>query len=117
MANGVQEFLDDLIASIENFRAKVERLIADFLTGILEFLEESYKWVAEVTRRVADYLERFFTAAGKLTIALLKLSAFYIPSFLLIFIAIVDESFFWLFLAICWFALITLIGLTYRKNR
>jgi hypothetical protein len=60
MANGVQEFLDDLIAFIESFRAKVERLVSAFLTGILEFLEEAYRWVADITRRVADYLREIF---------------------------------------------------------
>jgi hypothetical protein len=86
MADNLQQFLDNVIRSIERFGERVERLVASFFSGVLEFLERAYKWIVALTARIKDYLIRFSKAIGKLSFALFKLSVFYLPSVVLFYL-------------------------------
>jgi hypothetical protein len=107
---------EDIVAALEGMSKGLQRFWNDFLIAVVEFLEDARKWLAEIARRIADYLSRFFSALFDVLAALAKLALFYIPSVFFTLLAWVMESPWPAFLALAWASAITLIGLTYRKR-
>lgn len=112
-----KSIFDSFVEGIERFRKRIEYLVSALLTGVLRFLDRTYKWIVTVTKRIANYLQRLFEAIIKLFFALFKLLLFYIPSVILAILStIYKPSKYFLIGAIIWAILITAIGLTYGKG-
>jgi hypothetical protein len=116
--NKLQKFLDGMVDSLRRFAAAVESIVSRFFSGLLRFLEDTYNWLINTARPIADYLARFFPAlANVFFFALIKLSLFYVPSAAFCCWTIFfDGSPIWAIVGIAWAVFITGIGLTYGKK-
>ena len=87
MLERLQQFLEDLVKSLQSFTIRIEEIVGNFFNGIVTFIERAYQWVVETTKKVWNYLVRFFKALGLLFFASFKLSLFYVPSVILVFVS------------------------------
>lgn len=117
MLEGLTRFLEDFIRTLTLMNARLERLANRFLEALIIFLEIVYRHLADVTRRIVNYLERLMPLMGRLILALLRLAAFYIPSVILLVIFTATQSTVMIIAAVIWAIFITTIGLTYKRHR
>lgn len=101
-----------LLRGLEILSQKLEKLFNYFFEGLLDYLEKVQKWLKNKFNIIKNYLEKLFIVLWKVLINLFKLSLFYIPSIILILIGNSTT----ITIAIIYFVIITLIGLTYGKK-
>jgi hypothetical protein len=116
MANGFSKFVDDLVAGMEELGKDLEAVAARFLEAILRFLDDAARWIERVARRIIEYAAKFLPAFGRLLLALLKLSLFYVPAFAALSLGVSRDSGGWIFVALVYAAFVTVIGLSYGRS-
>lgn len=116
MLENLQRFLNDLVDGIERFGKTIESFFSLLLNGVLNFLESAYRWITDTIKRIREYLVRLFMALANLSVALFKLSLFYIPCLIFIAVYFFTRSGGWIIAAVVWFLFITAIGLTYGRR-
>ena len=102
MLERLQQFHEDLVKSLQSLTKRIEEIVDNFFNG-LTFIERAYQWVVETTQKVWNYLVRFFKALGLLFFASFKLSLFYVPSVILVFVSYYRNENIWWILASLWF--------------
>jgi hypothetical protein len=116
--NGLQQFLENMVAALTRFANAVERVVSNFFQGLLCFLENTYNWLLNTAKRITDYLCRFFPALGNVIFALVKLSLFYVPSLVCAGVYFsVNNHIGWLIGGGTWALFITGVGLTYGNKK
>jgi hypothetical protein len=116
--NGIQQFLENMVTGLVRFSSAVEKIVSNFFHGLLKFLENTYNWLLNTAKRIADYLLRFFPALGNVLFALVKLCLFYVPSLICVVVYIaIHRHIGWPIAGGVWALFITGVGLTYGKNK
>ena len=107
---------DRMVSMAEKMAEDAQRLVANFLESIVRFMRDAAHWYEDASKRIREYLKRFFLALLKFMSALGKLSLFYIPSLILLFIGIVKSSYLAYITAAIWMLTISAIGLSYKRR-
>ena len=103
---------DNMVSVAEKMAERAQGLAASFFESILRFMKDTAHWYEDASKRIREYLRRFFSAFLRLFSALGKLSLFYIPSLILLFIGVVKNSYFAYIAAGIWMLAISAIGLS-----
>ncbi|MCI5142720.1 MAG: hypothetical protein D3909_13555 [Candidatus Electrothrix sp. ATG1] len=107
---------DNMVSMAEKMAEDAQGLTASFFESILRFMKDAAHWYEDVSKRIREYLTRFFSALLRLFSALGKLSLFYIPSLILLFIGVVKNSSLAYIAAGIWMLAISGIGLSYKRR-
>ena len=107
---------DNMVSMAEKMAENAQGLAANFFESIVRFMKDAARWYEDASRRIREYLRRFFSALIRFISALGKLSLFYIPSLILLFIGIVKSSYLAYIAAAIWMLTISAIGLSYKRR-
>ena len=107
---------DNMVSMTEKMAEEAQRLVSNFFESMLRFMKDTAHWYEDASKRIREYLTRFFSALLRLFSALGKLSLFYLPSLILLFIGVVKNSYLAYFTAGIWMLAISAIGLSYKRR-
>ena len=106
-----------MVSGIEKMAEEIQGLVAIFFESILRFMKDAAHWYEDAGKRIREYLARFFSALFKFLGALGKLSLFYIPSLILVFLGVMTGTSWFYVGAAVWTIAISAIGLTYKRGK
>ena len=108
---------DGMVSMAEKMAEEAQKLVANFFESILRFMKDAALWYEDASKRIREYLTRIFSALLIFFTALGKLSLFYVPSLILVFIGILKSSYLAYLAAAMWILAISAIGLSYKRKK
>ena len=108
--------MDNFIQALEQAARGIQQFFEQMLTGLVDLLERIRQWIAAASQRIRTYLTKFFTAAGRLILALSKLAVPYLPGIIAFTLGILGTHLWLIIVGGGWIVFITIIGLTYKKR-
>ncbi|WP_339138090.1 MAG: hypothetical protein WGN25_07725 [Candidatus Electrothrix sp. GW3-4] len=71
-----KESNDNMVSLAEKMAENAQGLVADFFESILRFMKDAARWYEDASKRIREYLRRFFFALLRFMSALAKQSLF-----------------------------------------